>query len=68
MDRIEMEYRRLSENTPAESHPAYERFTAAKQALGWVLNPTVVTSPADVLVGTGEASEGCSSRSHPQSS
>ncbi len=54
MTECEREYRRLSQATPEQSHPLYQQFLGAKQALGWVLDPTVVRSPADILVGTEE--------------
>ena len=51
MNEHEREYRRPSESTPGPDHPLYQQFIGAKQALGWVLAPEEVISPADVLVG-----------------
>lgn len=63
---VEVEFRRLSENLPSETHPLYWQIVAARQALAWVLAPTGVTSPADMLLGSAAEIEDYRSQSRPR--
>ena len=66
---IAFEYERLNSAINDGSYrEQHNKLYAARQALGWALNPKAAASPYDTIMGNWEVSKDCPVECHPPQS